>query len=62
MYTSDYVRKHKNEIGDLYGCFKAAFNANLKQMDGYEERLDEWYKNMDELLTKIKKSRIKNKK
>lgn len=53
-YTRDYVRKHKNEIADLYAYFEKAFNKNLNHMDGYEERLDEWYKNMDELLNGFK--------
>lgn len=26
-------------------------------MDGYEERLDEWYKNMDKWLAELKKQR-----
>ena len=53
-YTRDYVRKHKNEIADLYAYFEKAFNKNLNHMDGYEERLDEWYKNMDELFNGFK--------
>ena len=52
-YTRDYVRKHKHEIVDLYAYFEKAFNKNLNHMDGYEERLDEWYKNMDKWLTEL---------
>lgn len=52
-YTRDYVRKHKHEIGDLYAYFEKAFNKNLNHMDGYEERLDEWYKNMDKWLAEL---------
>ena len=39
---------------DLYAYFVKAINKNLNHMDGYEERMDNWYKNMDELLSGFK--------
>jgi len=53
-YTRDYVRKHKHEIVDLYAYFEKAFNKNLNHMDGYEERLEKWYENMDKWLAELK--------
>ncbi len=53
-YTRDYVRKHKHEIADIYDYFKKAFDKNLIQMDGYEERLANWPNYFKEMIEKFR--------
>ena len=53
-YTRDYVRKHKNEIDSIYDYFKVAFESNLNQMDGYEERLANWHQRVQEFFDNLK--------
>jgi len=53
-YTRDYVRKHKNEIDSIYDYFKVAFESNLNQMDGYEERLANWHERVKEFFENLK--------
>ena len=58
-YTRDYVRKHKHEIVDIYDYFKKAFEMNLNQMDGYEERLANWPNDFKELIEKMRMNKDK---
>ena len=53
-YTRDYVRKHKDEIESVYDYFKFAFEKNLNQMDGYEERLANFARNFKEMVENLK--------
>lgn len=53
-YTRDYVRKHRHEIADIYDYFKKAFEMNLNQMDGYEERLANWPNDFKEMVEKFR--------
>ena len=49
-YTRDYVRRHKGDIANVYAFFKTAMNENVIKMDGYEERMEKYFKEWDEYL------------
>lgn len=54
-YTRDYVRRNKDGIGNVYAFFKAAMNENVLKMDGYEERMEKYFKEWDEYLKSTRK-------
>ena len=49
-YTRDYVRRNKDGIANVYAFFKAAMNDNVLKMDGYEERMEKYFREWDEYL------------
>ena len=49
-YTRDYVRRHKDDIANVYAFFRAAMNDNVLKMDGYEERMEKYFREWDEYL------------
>lgn len=49
-YTRDYVRRHKGDIANVYAFFKTAMNDNVLKMDGYEERMEKYFREWDEYL------------
>lgn len=49
-YTRDYVRRNKDGITNVYAFFKAAMNDNVLKMDGYEERMEKYFREWDEYL------------
>ena len=49
-YTRDYCNRNKNSIYDMYKFFKASFYENLRKMDGYDERMEKWYREVEEYL------------
>lgn len=53
-YTRDYCRKHKNEIYDIYSFFAYALKENIRKMDGYEERMEKYYAELDAYLSSIR--------
>lgn len=54
-YTRDYVRRNKDGIGNVYAFFKAAMNDNVLKMDGYEERMEKYFREWDEYLKSTRK-------
>ena len=53
-YTRDYCRKHKTEIYDIYSFFAYALKENIRKMDGYEERMENYYAELDAYLSSIR--------
>lgn len=49
-YTRDYCNRNKNNIYNLYKFFKAAFYENLRKMEGYDERMEKWCDEVNEIL------------
>lgn len=54
-YTRDYCRKHKDEIYDLYDFFSYALKENIRKMDGYDERMEKYYAELDAYLSSIRR-------
>lgn len=49
-YTRDYCNKNKNNIHNMFKFFKFSFYENLRKMDGYDERMEKWSREVDEYL------------
>lgn len=49
-YTREYCKKNKASIYNLFKFFKVAFYENLRKMDGYEERMEKWCREAEEIL------------
>lgn len=53
-YTRDYCRKHRSEIYDLFAFFDHALRENIRKMDGYDERMEKYYEELDAYLRTIR--------
>ena len=49
-YTRDYCNKNKNNIRNLFKFFKYSFYENLRKMDGYDEIIEKWSREVYEYL------------
>jgi len=49
-YCRDYVKRNIKNIDDRFNYFKSALSNSLKQMEGYDERMQNWKERMDEIL------------
>ena len=53
-YTRDYCRKHRSEIFDLFAFFEHALRENIRKMDGFDERMEKYYEELDAYLRTIR--------
>lgn len=49
-YTRDYVKRNKDKIADIYAFFERAFTENLSKMEGYDERMQDFFKGWNDVL------------
>ena len=53
-YTRDYCCRNKDNIYRMFSFFRAAFYENLRKMDGYEERMEKWYEEIEACLGAVR--------
>ena len=53
-YTRYYCLKNKESIYTIFNFFKAAYYENLRKMDGYDERMEKWYEEVDAYLKSVR--------
>jgi len=49
-YTRDYVKRNREKIADIYAFFERAFTDNLSKMEGYDERMQDFFKGWNDVL------------
>jgi len=54
-YVEDYIKRSRTPIDDLFNYFYVAFTDNLDKMEGYDERMQQWYNECQAILKGIRK-------